>query len=395
MFRVVSLEQAKRLIRTHWKIKPRIECVPVTEAVGKVLAGEVKAEIDHPPFHRASADGYAVQSQDTVGANEEKPIKLEHVGSIKPGEWPQISLQGGQCAKIETGAPLPPGADAVVPIEFVQEDGEIYIFRPVAPWENVSKKGSRVRQGDILLKEGQVLGILELGLLTAGGVRYVNVYSPPRVGLISTGNELVSWNEPLAPGKITDINGPLLSALLRKIGCGVTYCGIAPDQADAIGDKLRKASSCDLIILTGGTSAGKDDLVPRILSLVFHGIAVRPGKPTAFGFFREKPVFALPGNPLSAFFMFLELVRPFLLELCGKKEKEKRKKAELALSLPSEKGKEEFVLVKFQGRKVVPMRQGSDSINLLSQADGYVKIPAEVEYLRAGEKIEVNLLGDG
>ncbi|MEM2618122.1 MAG: molybdopterin molybdotransferase MoeA, partial [Candidatus Hadarchaeales archaeon] len=235
-----------------------------------------------------------------------------------------------------------------------------------------------------------------LGVLVAAGVRRVRVFLPPRVGVLSTGNELVEAGGRLAPGKVHDVNGPMLCAALKEIGCRPLWLGIAPDELKVLRGKIERGlRECDLLLITGGTSAGTGDLLPSILPALFHGLAIKPGKPTLFALVRGKPVFGLPGNPLSAFFVFRELVAPYLLKLRGARMKEEMVHAKLSVDLSSERGREEFVLVKLRGEKeleAVPLRQGSDAINLLGLADGYISIPVEIERLRAGETVRVKLL---
>jgi len=396
MFRVVDLSRAREEIEKNWRMRPKSGWVKVREAAGMVLSREVRAAIDFPPFDRAAMDGYALRACDTVEADEEKPVLLKLLGKVKAGEIPKQRIRPGTCLRIETGAPMPRGADAVVPSEFAEEKAMVKIYRPVAPGENVVRRGSRIRRGQILARKGEELNHQRLGVLVAAGVRRVRVFLPPRVGVLSTGNELVEAGGRLAPGKVHDVNGPMLCAALKEIGCRPLWLGIAPDELKVLRGKIERGlRECDLLLITGGTSAGTGDLLPSILPALFHGLAIKPGKPTLFALVRGKPVFGLPGNPLSAFFVFRELVAPYLLKLRGARMKEEMVHAKLSVDLSSERGREEFVLVKLRGEKeleAVPLRQGSDAINLLGLADGYISIPVEIERLRAGETVRVKLL---
>jgi molybdenum cofactor synthesis domain-containing protein len=396
MFHVVTLQRAREEVERMWK-NPKMELVRAEEGLGKILAEEVRARVDFPPFDRAAMDGYAVRAEDTFEADEQRPVILRALGLVRAGEKPRRAVHRGTCVRIETGAPMPKGSNAVVPVEFTRGTKSVEIYRSVAVGENVIKRGSRVKKGERIAGKNQEITPQMIGVLAAGGVRKVRVFLPPKVGILSTGRELVPLGGKLGESKVYDINGPMLSCAVRDLGCQAVFLGIAPDEPKALKRKIKEGlRTCDALIVTGGTSAGTGDLLPSSLPFVFHGLATKPGKPTLFAMVDGKPVFGLPGNPLSAFFVFRELVAPNLLRMSGRRAGQETVQARLSVDLASERGRQEFVPVRLReergGLKAEPLRMGSDAITLLRLADGYLDIPLEVERIRAGEKVVVKLL---
>jgi molybdenum cofactor synthesis domain-containing protein len=396
MFRVVTLQQAHEKIHELWR-NPKTKWVGIEEGVGKVLARKVRARIDFPPFDRAAMDGYAVRAADTFEADEENPVELKNLGLIRAGESSNKIVRKGTCLRIETGAPMPRGSDAVIPVEFTEGEKFVKVYRSVAVGENVIKRGSRLRKGEEIAEECQEITSDLVGILAAGGVERVEVFVPPKVGILSTGNELVPVGERISRGKVFDVNGPMLFSAVKELGCEATFLGIVRDKPDALKARIEDGlGSCDILIVTGGTSAGIGDLLPSSVSPIFHGLATKPGKPTLFAMVKGKPVFGLPGNPLSAFFVFRELVAPHLLRMSGKRPKQETVEATLSIDLTSERGREEFIPVRLRRQKgrieAEPIRMGSDAITVLRLADGYIDVPLEVERMRAGERVKVKLL---
>lgn len=393
MFKVISLQQAHRLIKKHWNYA-KTEVLTIEKALGRTLAQDVVALTDFPPFTRGTVDGFAVRSQDVHRADEENPVHLKLIGEVRVGRIPTLMLSPKSCAKIETGAPIPKGADAVVPWEFTDQKGDLVeVYRPVAPGENIVKKGSRAKKGEILFKTGDEITPEKIGVLAACGIDKVKVFRPPSVGILSTGDELQSLGEPLQGAKIFDVNGPMLASLVREAGCQVVPLGISRDREHLLRRKILEGlKRCDVLIVSGGTSAGERDMLPSLLEPLFHGLAVKPGKPTMFSMINGKPVFCLPGNPLSTYVMFRELVLPHLLRASGRKIAERKIRGRLLVDLRSEAGKDEFVFAKLIDGKVQPLREGSDAITILRLADGYFRVPRNVEWLRAGEEVVVKLV---
>jgi molybdenum cofactor synthesis domain-containing protein len=404
--RVATVEEARAVLEKHWSVKPRKVEVPLGEAAGHVLAEDVVSEIDVPPFDRAALDGYAVRAVDTFGAGEESPVELSCVGSVRAGEWPDIKVGRKQCAEIATGAPIPRGANAVIMVEHSAElEKTVQIFRAVSPGENITRRGSEIKRGMKVLKEGRVITPQVLGTIAAVGKKIVKIYSPPKVAVISSGDELISAGSNLGPGKIYDVNGPAISRAVELCGGRAIYLGIARDEPGDLRSLLRKGlSTCDLVLVSGGSSAGTEDVVPKIVDglghpgVLVHGLALRPGKPTFVAAVRGKPVFGLPGYPVSALMVFDQLVAPYLRRLSGLPQAGRvRVRARLASKILSAKGRRELVPVRLVQRDgevyAEPLFKGSGAITALSLADGYIDVPLEREIVWEGEAVDVILFG--
>jgi molybdenum cofactor synthesis domain-containing protein len=305
---------------------PRLgaQVVPLAAAVGCVLANTVEAAHDVPPFANTAMDGYALRAADTA----EAPVELRVVGVIAAGTAPAFDVGLGEAARIMTGAPMPAGADAVVMIERTRPLGEdgaaVTVEVKAAPGDYVRLAGDDLRAGQPVVDAGTVLAPAHLGLLASIGVDDVSVYPPARVGVLSTGDELVDGSASLSPGQIRDANRPVLLALLRQAGCSALDLGIAPDDEDVIGHQVERAlddDDCDALIVTGGVSVGDFDYVKAVIDTLdkswWWQIAVRPAKPLAFGVRRGKPVFGLPGNPVSSMVSFELFARPALRRMMG------------------------------------------------------------------------------
>ncbi len=400
--KVISLEEARRRLEEGWRPLPRVEEVGIWEALGRVLAEGVRCAVDLPPFDRAMYDGYAVRAGDTFGAEEDAPASLRVVGRVEAGEWPSVRVGKGEAVRIATGAPLPPGSDAVVMAEdTVEEEGEVRVYRPVSPWENVWRRGAERRRGEPLLPPGRVLGVREVGALAAAGVGRVRVYARPRVGVMATGDELEEPGRRLGKGKIFNSNGPMLCAAVASCGCTPVWLGVSRDSPRELRRGIERGiSRCEALVISGGTSEGERDLVPSLVSemgrLLFHGLALKPGKPTLFALVRGKPLFGLPGYPLSALLVFRLLVEPFLRRMAGLPQPSPPSvRARLAEEVGKARGREELIPVRLEGGLARVVRKGSGAITSLLEADGYLRAPRERERLRKGEEVEVILFGGG
>jgi len=404
---VVTLKAARAKLARYWRPKPRVMRAPLEHAYGKVLAGDAVSKIDVPPFDRSGVDGYAVRARDTFGADESSPVTLKLVGRIMAGEWPKLRVGKGQCVEIATGAPLPKGVDAVVMVEHaIPHERGAEIYRAVAPGENVAKRGSEVRRGELIARARAKLSPALVGTLAAVGVREVKFYSPPCVAIISTGDELSLSGTKLVRGKVFDINGPALAGAVKECGGLPFYLGIVPDDPARIKAAIERGLSLgDLVVISGGSSAGAGDVVPGAVGgvgkpgVIVHGLAAKPGKPTFLAVVRGKAIFGLPGYPVSALVMFDKLVAPYLRWLAGLPLLEReRVRAKLGSKVLSTRGREELVpvkLVRVRGELVAePLRKGSGAITSLSHADGYFEVPLEVELVERGEVVEVVLLGE-
>jgi putative molybdopterin biosynthesis protein len=405
--RLVSLEEAKRILKRNFSPKPLgAEHVLISEAQSRILAENIVAPIDVPPFNRSTVDGYAVKASDTFNAEENQPIALRICGCINVGESPSVAVKSGEAAEIATGAPVPKGADAVVMLEYaVRKDEKVLVSRSVSVGENVMEAGSDIREGSTVLKKGQILSSMEIGVLAALGLTEVKVYRRPRVAVISTGAEIVKPGEALRPGKVYDINMFTLSAAARECGGEPVEMGIFPDDKRQLKVAIERAlKSADVIVTSGGVSIGPKDVIPQVLNelgepgVVVCGMATKPGKPTTIAIINGKPVFSLPGHPTSALFMFHLLVRPVIALMAGKSME-----APLAVRAVAEarmfaaRGRRTFVMVNLNRDKsgkwlASPVPLGlSGAITTLAKADGFIEIPESRQFIDAGEEVEVHL----
>ncbi|MDV3103118.1 molybdenum cofactor synthesis domain-containing protein [Thermococcus waiotapuensis] len=396
--KVVPLEEALRIVDS-FNLKPRVEEIPIDEALGRVLAENIVSPIDVPPFDRATVDGYAVRAQDTFMASESNPVELKVIGEVQAGEEPRIKLAPGTAIYVSTGAPLPEGADAVIQFEDVdRKDDEIIVYEPAYPSLGVMKAGADIPRGKLVLEAGTRLGFKETALLSALGFNTVKVYSKPKVAVISTGNEIVPPGEELRPGKIYDINGRAITDAVRELGGEAVFLGIARDDEKSLADLVIKGvAECDMVLISGGASGGRKDLTSSVIEklgrVYIHGIAIQPGKPTIIGVVDGKPVFGLPGYPTSCLTNFTLLVAPLLRRLLGRESEVRKVKKRLAHKVFSVKGRRQFLPVKIEGEKAVPIMKGSGAVTSFVEANGFIEIPETVEILEAGEEVEVTLFG--
>ncbi len=398
---LVTLEKAVELLDKYVKPLPQEE-VDILESYGRVLAEDIVASIDVPPFDRSTVDGYAVVAESTYGASELTPVELSIVGRVEAGGWPRGEVRYGEAFEIATGAPLPRGADAVVMVEHTQErDGVVKIFKSVAPGENIMSAGAYISYGEVVLKKCTRLTAREIGVLAALGIKRVKVVKRPRVAVISTGDELVPPGEALTLGKLYDVNSYAISAAVAEAGGVPIFLGIVKDVVEEYRKAIEKALEIsDLVLISGGTSAGMADLTYRVLgelgTVLFHGLMVRPGKPTLAAVVEDKLVIGLPGYPTSALMIFHSIVRPLLMKLqCVEPDPPAVYKARLAFGVEGAKGRRALypvVLIKSKdGVKAFPLYAESGAISVLAKADGYFTIPEDVEFLSEGEEVEVYL----
>ena len=409
MFRkLLTLEEAKKVIHEYFRPKPLgVEEIPLLEAWNRVLAEDVTAKMDIPPFNRSTVDGYAVKAEDTFGAEENKPIKLKVCGTVNVGETPKIIVKKGTAAEIVTGAPIPEGADAVLMFEHTERKGdELYVYNAVAKNENVMKAGADIQKGETVLKAGQVLGSREIGVLASIGMAKAKVYITPKVAVLSTGNEITEPGQKLPPGKIYDINAYSLSAAVLESGGKPVYFGVLPDDMIVLQKALKNAlESADIVVTSGGVSIGPKDVMPQTLNsigkpgVIICGMATKPGKPTTVALINGKIVFALPGHPTSALLTFHLIVRPIIQRMAGRKMcKPLKVRALAAMRMFPAKGRRTFIMVKLrrdESNRLVaePVPTGlSGAITTLAKADGFVEINEKQQFVDAGEEVLVQLL---
>lgn len=396
--KVVPLEKALEVIDS-FPLEPEVERVPISEALGRVLAEDIVSPINVPPFDRATVDGYAVRAEDTFMASESEPVRLKVIGEVNAGDYPDFELKPGESVYISTGAPLPKGADAVIQFEDVDRDSdEVIIYKPAYPGLGVMKAGADIPAGKPLLKRGTRLGFKETALLSAVGLAEVPVFRKPKVAVISTGNELVLPGEELRPGQIYDINGRAIADAVRELGGEAVFLGIARDDRESLKALIEKGvECCDIVLLSGGASGGIRDLTSSIIEelgeVKIHGIAIQPGKPTIIGLIDGKPVFGLPGYPTSCLTNFTLLVAPLLRRLIGREREVRKVKKRLAHKVFSVKGRRQFLPVRIESDKAVPILKGSGAVTSFIDADGFIEVPENVEILEAGEEVEVTFFG--
>ncbi|MDW8010094.1 MAG: molybdopterin biosynthesis protein [Sulfolobales archaeon] len=402
--KLVTLDEALRELWSYLSSRSLdVEEVDIRQALGRVLAEDVVAQSDYPPFDRSEVDGFAVRSSDLEGVEEDSPAKLRVVGSVGVGEVPSYSVEPGTCVEVATGSMLPRGADAVIPVEYARRVGDVvYAYRSIAPGENVAYGGSEIFSGDVVASGGIPLGSADLVVLAAAGVSRVRVYRRIRVGVVSIGDELVKVGDSLKPGAVYDVNSHYLEAALRELGAEAVFYGIVRDREEELQEVLRKAvGECDIVITSGGTSAGVGDVAYRVVEklsgsgMLFHGLKVRPGKPAFASVVSGRLVIGLPGFPLSAMMVFNILVKPLIAKLLGLRESyiEQLDEAVLGEKVIGYLGIDRLVPVVLRrklGKLVAyPIGYRSGSVNILQLADGFVRIRAGVPYVDAGAVVTV------
>jgi len=386
------------------------ERVPLAQALGRVLAEDVRSPVDVPGFDRSNMDGFAVRAEDTFGASEEEPVRLKrNTETIPTGIAPKQEVVEGSATMIATGGMLPRGADAVVPVEHTDiddaDESVLIVRHPRIPGGAVSFAGTDMGMGETVLFAGTRLSSRETGVLAAIGCEDVAVLRRPRVAILSTGDEIVQPGEAMRSGLVYDSNGRILADAVTELGGEPIFLGAFRDDLDAVRDALaRGLAEADVVLLSGGTSKGEGDLNGIVVDeldpgIVVHGVALKPGKPICLAAHGKRPVVILPGFPTSAIFTFHEFVAPVIRSLAGLGPGDRESvEAKLALKTNSVKGRLEYLLVGLvKGDDDVlsayPMGKGSGSVTSFSRADGFVRIGRNVEIVEANTPVEVTLIG--
>lgn len=406
--RLTRVNDALRTFIETLELRPtEPETVGIDEALGRVLAVDVVASEDVPPRPRAAMDGYAVRSRDTLGASWDSPVTLKLIGEVPAGEVTTLKVGEMEAVRIFTGAYLPEGADAVIPVEEAEEvAGSVEIYRQVPAWKNVARPGEDVRKGTVVLRAGTPLGPYELGLLAELNLPSVEVRRRPRVAVICTGDEIVEVGEEVPPGKVPNSLRHLIGAMITREGGEPLYLGIVGDDPSELAEiAVKGAKLADVIVTTGGTSVGKSDVVFRAVQAAggdvkVHGVAVMPGRPALLAKLPDgRPWVGLPGYPVSAAIDFALFVSPLIRMLLGLRWAPFRPKVRARLTAPvaSSPGVAHFVRVKLreEGRSLLatPVRiSGAGILSSLVKADGLVVVPEDVEGLPEGAEVEVELL---
>ena len=376
--------------------------VSINDCVNRVLFEDVVSLVDFPPFNRALKDGYCVRVEDTYGASEESPKRVRIIDTVEAGDFSECCIGVGECVRISTGACIPKGGEAVEMVEYSEEldDGFVNLYSSLTPGEEIGFKGSDIHKGDVILGKGEVLTPSKIGVIASQGYSHVKVYRTPNVGVISTGNELIPCGDDLSEGEIYDINSVMLESSLNSFGVSCDNLGIVRDDYDLIKNSIEKGlEDCDLVIVSGGTSAGVGDNLRRILdelgSVIIHGISVQPGKPTLVGIVNDKLVIGLPGNPVSALIVFNVYILPSIKGLIGLVDNDEDNSVTGVLNkrIHSPVGREQYQLVKITDKDTVePIFKDSGAIFSLVSADGYIKIGKNTEMVLEGENVKVKLI---
>jgi molybdopterin molybdotransferase len=394
----IPLDEARQLIAEACRQIERIERVRLVDANGRVAAANVASTRDVPPFTRAGMDGYAVRAQDTFGASRYQPKTLRVIEKVYTGQVPAKTIDAGDAVEIATGAPMPAGADAVVMVEETEKAGdEVRVLTPVYPHQNVGRQGADIVVGQMVMVRGDVLNPSRIGALAALGIAEVEVFAKPTVAILSTGNEIADPGNELKPGQIYDINKFTLSTIIAEHGGVPMPFATAQDTIDALEAAIDACSACDVLVFSGGSSVGERDLILDVIGrkgeIVFHGIAVKPGKPTVFGTINGRPMFGMPGYPTSCLSNAYMLLVPALREMARLKPRHlPTVSLPLGQRIVSTTGRHQFYTVRIVDGQAMPAFKASGDITSMSQADGYIEIPAQTDIVEKGEVVEVKLL---
>lgn len=406
MFQVHSVKDARRkLVDNFRNFKLCLEEVEILEAEGRILAEDVFAKEDVPHFRRSTVDGYAVLSKDTYGASESLPAFLEVLGEVEMGKASNHTVSSDKAVYVPTGGMVPDGADSVIMIEYVEklDEENIAVYRPSALKENIIDVGDDIKKDEKVLTKGMKLRPQDIGVLSSIGIDKVKVYKMSSISIISTGDEIVGPNDTLKPGQIRDINSYTLSALAKKIGLHINEKKVVKDDFNQlkqiIEDSLEKS---DIVVISGGSSVGTKDITTEVINEIdkpgvfIHGVAIKPGKPTIIAKVKNKPIFGLPGQPVSAMIIFKVFIEYFVKYFLGVNEDEEYFiEAKMSVNIYSAQGKETYQMVTLEKDNDIyiarPVYGKSGMITLMSKAKGYIKIDEDKEGIKEGEKVKVYL----
>lgn len=402
---MISVEEASRRILAGFS-PLGLEKVSILDTPGRVIGEDIYAGRDIPPKDNSAMDGYALRREDTLGASPEKPATLDVTEEIPAGAIPTKRIGPGQAARIMTGAPLPEGADAVVRMEDTHKDGpRVHIFTEAAPGQHIRAAGGDVREGDMVIPRGSVMRPAGVGMLASLGRSFIPVHQRPLVAVITTGDELADIDDPPSPWQIVNSNSYSLAALVRDCGAIPLRIGIARDSREDLTAKFRSAMRADLIISTGGVSVGDYDLVKEIMQtegnhMQFWQVAMKPGRPLAFGALGTVPVIGLPGNPAASMVAFEQFIRPAILKMMGHTNLFRRTvPARIDENIEKKAGSMHFIraLIRRDGdgyAVVTAGEQGSGILKSMVRANGLIVLPEDATAVKAGEMVRVQLLDD-
>jgi molybdopterin molybdotransferase len=394
----IPLVEASAIVNEMFTPLDRRERVPLLQANRRVVAGDVRSSRDVPPFARAAMDGFAARAEDTFGASQFEPRSLRVVEKVYTGQMPTMRVSEGTCVEIATGAPMPDGADAVVMVEETERitADQVRVFTPVYPRQNVGRQGADIARNQVVLRAGELLNPSRIGALAALGDLDVEVFGRPAVAILSTGNEIVEPGDDLAPGQIYDVNKFTLSTIISEHGGVPIPYQTAEDTIEDLERAIEACLACDVLVFSGGSSVGERDLILDVIGrhgdILFHGIAVKPGKPTVFGAINGKPVFGMPGYPTSCLSNAYMLLVPALRRMARLPPyRVNTVTLPIAQRIVSTTGRHQFYTVRVADGQALPAFKASGDITSMSLADGYIEIPASTEIVEKGETVVVKL----
>lgn len=400
---VKTISEVISIIRESFNnYKLGIEEIDIKDACQRVIADDIISNQDVPHFDKSTVDGYALISFDTLGSSDDSPITLNVIGEIETGKRPTLEIKKGTCAKIFTGGEIPKGANSVIMIEnCIEKDGLLYIFKPTTANENILRKGEDIRDKAIVIEKGTTLTPASIGVLAALGIEKINVFKKLKIGIISTGNEIIPINHQIYDAKVRDINSYTLYSNIKKDDYIPIMYGIVKDDKKELEAATKNLlENCDIVLISGGSSKGAYDNTLNALEsienncILVDGIAVKPGKPTIIAKINNKAVIGLPGHPVSCLFIYNYFVRRLISYITGKKLFENKINAILRTNFSLKSGRTEFVFVKLSYLDNVyaePLYGKSGSITLLSNADGYIRLDATRTGIKEGDIVEVTL----
>lgn len=396
--KVLTYQDARQLLVNHFPVRV-IEYVPLEKCNNRVLALDLTSPEHMPAFNRSTVDGYAVRAEDTFGSSESLPGMLSFIDSVQMGREPQFTIANGQCAWIPTGGMLPLGSNAAIMVEYTEKLGAdtILVSRPVAPGENVMHRGEDVKQGLTIFQSGKILKAQDIGLLASLGIDPVPVFKRYHIGILSTGDEIIPLDQVPDIGQVRDVNSYSIAAALESCGAIPQRYPLVEDDLTALRQAVAVAlDENDLVIMSGGSSVGVADYSVEVMlsfpdsEMLFHGIAVKPGKPTIGVRIGKKLIVGLPGHPVSALMVFNILCAPVI-----NPDSLRQVDAQITINVASQPGRDDFIPVQMSedinNQQAKPLLGKSGLMSILAQADGYVHIPYEKQGIRAGEMVKVNL----
>ncbi len=394
--KLIPLKQAHDMIKNNLT-RTNVEKIPLEEAYLRILAQDMTSLLDSPPFDRSAMDGYALQAQDTFGFSEQTPANLTIIDRIGAGTASNKIIKKGKAIKIATGAPIPSGADAVIMEEYTRENGDyLEVESTVTPGENVSLQGEDIKKDDTILNQGKLLQPQDLAIIASAGYSDVEVYRKPRVGIITTGSELVKPHPDIHDAEVINSNHYTLKALVES-SLAIPTLSHCVDESELVENEFKKIlRSNDVLITTGGTAISKGDVVVDVADKLgevrIHGVSLRPGKPFAYALIHNKPVFMLSGYPVAAMVQFDVLVREHLLKMQNLKRKPPIMQKIAARKIPSTLGRTDYIRAKTIGDKVKPLKiKGSGIIRSMVESDSYIIIEENLEGINEGQTCNVLL----